>query len=67
MPVLAKYLEEIPLGIVDNPHAGQPTILTEMVTVCPSCRSLHSLRREKKNVYCIDCDWKNGSRLPKTR
>ena len=57
MELLSRYLEEIPLGIVDNPHAEHPVVLSEFVTVCPSCRSINSLRHASLNVHCVECGW----------
>ena len=64
MELLRPYIEEIRLGIIDDPHTSRRSVLTERVTVCPCCRSLHSLRHDGKFVYCIDCDWTTRERQP---
>jgi hypothetical protein len=64
MAQLTRYLEELYLGVWDDPHADEPTVLTEMVTVCPSCRSLHSLRNADDLVYCVECLWSTREREP---
>jgi hypothetical protein len=51
------YTEVIPLGIIDNPHTNQPVVLSEVVTVCPCCRNINSLRQAGLHVQCIECGW----------
>lgn len=57
MEQLARYFEEIHLGVVHNPHTNKHEALTEMVTVCPSCHSLNSLRHDGDVVHCQQCYW----------
>jgi ribosomal protein L37AE/L43A len=57
MKQLARFFEEIHLGEVINPHTNHREVLTEMVTVCPSCHSLHSLRHDGDVVHCVHCYW----------
>lgn len=64
MKLFARFLEEIPLGVVDDPHSERPIVLTEMVTVCPACRSLHSLRHNGKVVHCVECFWSTAPLEP---
>ncbi len=64
MERLTPYIEEIRLGILDDPHTSKTTMLTEMVTVCPSCRSFHSLRHRGKGVICTDCAWTTRDTRP---
>lgn len=65
MSPLSRFLEEIHLGLVHNPHRERWEHLTELVTVCPACGSLHSLRHEERMVRCTDCRW--YEHMPKTR
>ncbi|HOF88519.1 MAG TPA: hypothetical protein PLZ36_10510 [Armatimonadota bacterium] len=57
METLARFLEELQLGVVDDPHTNSRVALTEKVTVCPACRSLHTLREEHGHVFCLACAW----------
>ena len=57
MDQLYRYVETFHLGNVHNPHTGRREMLTEMVTVCPACGSLRSLRHEGKMVSCVNCLW----------
>ena len=57
METLRQYLEDIHLGVIDNPHTDRREMLTEKVTVCPACRSMHSLRLEGAVVRCEVCEW----------
>ena len=57
METLSRFLEEIHLGVVDDPHTNSRVALTEKVTVCPACRSLHTLREEHGHVFCLACAW----------
>lgn len=57
METLTRFLEEIHLGVVDDPHTNSRVVLTEKVAVCPACRSLHSLRIEHEVVRCMMCGW----------
>ncbi len=57
MQPFARFLEEVRLGIVHDPHTDHHTLLTEMVTVCPSCRGLNSLRLYQSDVHCAECHW----------
>lgn len=63
MELLRPYLEELRLGIIVDPHTSRTIVLTEKVTVCPSCRSLHTLRQHEGHVYCTDCDWTTRERV----
>lgn len=54
---LSHYIEEIHLGVLHDPHLSRPVMLTERVTVCPSCRSMHSLRHEDEQILCVECMW----------
>jgi len=54
---LTQFIEEIHLGVIDDPHQNSTVVLTEKVTVCPSCRSLHSLRDERTQIVCVECLW----------
>ena len=54
---LLRFTEMFSLGIHENPHTDTCTELMERVTVCPSCRSLHSLRQEALAIICLDCTW----------
>jgi hypothetical protein len=62
METLIQYLEEIPLGVIDDPHSDSRVALTETVTVCPECRSLHTLRVDDNRVHCAMCDWDDQPR-----
>lgn len=66
MTTLHKYTEELHLGVVDDPHHEQPALLTERVTVCPSCYNLRSLRQGDEAVHCIECLWSNPPRVTPT-
>jgi hypothetical protein len=57
MEHLNRFVEEITLGFVDNPHTRRKERLTEKVTVCPACNSLHTLRHEGEVVLCTVCLW----------
>lgn len=60
--MLTRFLEELHLGVIDDPHSDNFTVLTEMVTVCPNCRGMHSLRLEGMTVRCVDCAWTNAEK-----
>jgi len=64
MTLLRAYTEEIRLGVIHDPHTSRPTVLVENVTVCPACRSLHSLRQDGKRVFCTACGWHSRPRTP---
>ena len=64
MELLTPFIEEFRLGIVDDPHTRRKTVLTEMVTVCPACRSFHSLRHEGRVIYCTECAWSTREKEP---
>ncbi|MHB9132886.1 MAG: hypothetical protein ACYDBB_17600 [Armatimonadota bacterium] len=57
MKRLTQFLEELPVGVIHDPHTDQTIHLTESVTVCPACRGLNSLRREEEHVRCVECEW----------
>jgi hypothetical protein len=57
MDTLTRFLEELHLGVVDDPHTNSRVVLTEKVTVCPACRSLHTLREEHGDIHCVACAW----------
>lgn len=57
MAQLSRFVEEIHLGTVHDPHTDRPFALTELVTVCPACLSLHSLRQEDIAIRCVECLW----------
>ena len=57
MAHLALFVEELDLGFVEDPHTSRRVMLTEKVTVCPSCASIHSLREQDTQVRCIECEW----------
>ena len=57
MTVLAHFLEKLHLGVVEDPYTNRRWVLTETVTVCPACRSLHSLRHERAEILCLECAW----------
>jgi len=57
MAQMARFVEEIHLGVVDDPHTCCPVILTEKVTVCPSCNCFHSLRHHDMTIRCVACEW----------
>lgn len=61
---LSRYVEEIHLGVVDDPHSDRSVILTEKVTVCPSCSCLHSLRHEDEQIFCVECLWNTPTGEP---
>jgi len=62
MHKLLPFLQEIRLGVVHDPHTRREVLLTEQVTVCPSCQRLHSLRHDNREVSCIDCGWSTRER-----
>jgi len=66
MKLLQPFIEELPLGVHFDPHTRRKTVLFEKVTVCPSCRSLHTLRHDGQHVFCTDCDWSTRTRPPIT-
>ena len=57
MTLLARFVEEIHLGVVEDPHTRRSVVLTEKVTVCPSCNCFHSLRHHDMTIRCAACDW----------
>ena len=57
MQPFARFSEELHLGVIIDPHTEQQTTLTEMVTVCPSCHSLNSLRISDFMIRCVECSW----------
>jgi LSD1 subclass zinc finger protein len=64
MKLLQPFIEELSLGVLFDPHTKRKTLLTEKVTVCPSCRSLHSLRHDGQHVFCAECGWTTQSHPP---
>ncbi|HEY3379414.1 MAG TPA: hypothetical protein VGL77_18200 [Armatimonadota bacterium] len=66
MKHLARFSEKIHLGVVHNPHTDLRESFSEMVTVCPSCHSLRSLRHEGDIVHCLDCMWTTPAKPIKT-
>lgn len=57
MELLLPFIQEVRLGTIDDPHTRRRVMLTEKVTVCPSCQRFHSLRHREREVCCIDCGW----------
>lgn len=57
MEQLSRFIEKIQVGNIHNPHTNRHEVLTEIVTVCPNCGGLRSLRHEGKMVKCLDCLW----------
>jgi hypothetical protein len=64
MESFAQFIQVLHLGFVDDPHGNKRMPLTERVTVCPSCQSLHSLRKDARRVHCVECTWTTGQREP---
>lgn len=64
MESFAPFIEEVALGIVDDPHTNKAMVLKELVTVCPSCLSMHSLRKEGAVIHCVECFWSAPARQP---
>ncbi len=62
METLTRFLEEIHLGVIEDPHTNSRMVLTEQVTVCPACRGLHTLRQEHDRIRCAVCAWASRRR-----
>ncbi len=64
MESFAQFIQVIHLGFIDDPHGEKRTALTELVTVCPSCQSMHSLRKDATRIHCVECYWTTALREP---
>ncbi|HEY3415839.1 MAG TPA: hypothetical protein VGM23_03050 [Armatimonadota bacterium] len=64
MTLLSTFAEKFQVGVIFDPFTRRREIVNEMVTVCPACRSFHSLRQEGDTVYCTECGWRFRPAVP---
>jgi hypothetical protein len=64
MGVLARYIEELRLGVLYDPHTDSRHVLTELITVCPECHSVNSLSHNGEGIACSACGWATHLREP---
>ncbi|MHB9024962.1 MAG: hypothetical protein ACYC7E_12455 [Armatimonadota bacterium] len=64
MTLLSIFAEKFQVGVIVDPFTRRREVVNEFVTICPSCRSFHSLRQEGDTVRCLECGWTSRPAAP---